>query len=211
MVLINLIHLSFAKKDAVMIILVKRSASARAFTLIELLIVVAIIAILAAIAVPNFLEAQTRAKVSRIVSDLRVYDTGIEIYRIDHNSTPPTRRFAGQTRTWLTNYITTPIAYINQAFPDVFNNRDTPENAVLIAWGPDYMLTASEPRFARAFRGYPVYSDGTKLIRRKFFYVFSAGPDQIFDFNGPPTGSQIFPYDASNGTISKGDIGRFNG
>jgi len=39
------------------------------FTLIEILIVVAIIAILAAIAVPNFLEAQTRSKVSRAKAD----------------------------------------------------------------------------------------------------------------------------------------------
>ena len=39
----------------------------KAFTLIELLIVVAIIAILAAIAVPNLLEAQVRAKVARFL------------------------------------------------------------------------------------------------------------------------------------------------
>lgn len=57
----------------------------RAFTLIELLIVVAIIAILAAIAVPNFLEAQTRAKVARVQSDLRTIATGVETYRIDHS------------------------------------------------------------------------------------------------------------------------------
>ena len=62
--------------------------SRRAFTLIELLIVVAIIAILAAIAVPNFLEAQTRSKISRVKSDMRTIATGIEAYAVDYNRPP---------------------------------------------------------------------------------------------------------------------------
>lgn len=60
----------------------------RAFTLIELLIVVAIIAILAAIAVPNFLEAQTRAKTSRVKADHRTVATALEAYRLDNNQYP---------------------------------------------------------------------------------------------------------------------------
>lgn len=61
----------------------------KAFTLIELLIVVAIIAILAAIAVPNFLEAQVRSKVSRVKSDQRSFATALESYYIDNNTYPP--------------------------------------------------------------------------------------------------------------------------
>ncbi len=53
------------------------------FTLIELLIVVAIIGILAAIAVPNFLNAQIRAKVSRSYADMRSTLTGIEQLRLE--------------------------------------------------------------------------------------------------------------------------------
>lgn len=67
----------------------------RGFTLIELLIVVAIIAILAAIAVPNFLEAQVRAKVSRVRSDLRSISVAIESYSVDYNQYPMSMSQAG--------------------------------------------------------------------------------------------------------------------
>src|SRR6059058_569753 len=69
----------------------------KGFTLIELLIVVAIIAILAAIAVPNFLEAQTRAKVSRVRADARTVATAIESYAVDNNKYPIPRFIDYQT------------------------------------------------------------------------------------------------------------------
>ena len=55
----------------------------KGFTLIELLIVVAIIGILAAIAVPNFMNAQTRAKIARQYSDMKAVCTGIEQLKMD--------------------------------------------------------------------------------------------------------------------------------
>ncbi len=60
--------------------------------LIELLIVVAIIGILASIAVPNFLNAQARAKVTRTVADLKALHSGMEMYRLDNNVFPPDYR-----------------------------------------------------------------------------------------------------------------------
>src|SRR5690554_4459120 len=57
----------------------------KGFTLIELLIVIAIILILIAIALPNFLEAQIRAKVTKSMGETRTLGIAIESFRIDHN------------------------------------------------------------------------------------------------------------------------------
>jgi prepilin-type N-terminal cleavage/methylation domain-containing protein len=57
----------------------------RAFTLVEIMIVVAIIALLASIAVPGFLRSRKRAQASRIINDLRLIDSAIDQYAIETN------------------------------------------------------------------------------------------------------------------------------
>ena len=99
----------------------QKIALLRGFTLIELLIVVAIIAILAAIAVPNFLEAQTRAKISRVKADMRSLATGLESYRVDNNAYVVGNTFgvAGAnngSQIQVLERLSTPIAYITTAF-----------------------------------------------------------------------------------------------
>jgi prepilin-type N-terminal cleavage/methylation domain-containing protein len=55
------------------------------FTLVEIMIVVAIIALLAAIAVPGFLRARKRSQASRILNDLRLIDSAVDQYAIENN------------------------------------------------------------------------------------------------------------------------------
>ena len=89
--------------------------SKRAFTLIELLIVVAIIGILAAIAVPNFLNAQIRAKVSRAQAEMRAVEYAYLAYRLDNNEFPPHCDGPAQHKA-----VTTPVAYLTSAGDDIF-------------------------------------------------------------------------------------------
>jgi prepilin-type N-terminal cleavage/methylation domain-containing protein len=55
----------------------------RGFTLVEIMIVVAIIALLAAIAVPGFLRARKRSQASKILNDLRMIDSAVDQYAVE--------------------------------------------------------------------------------------------------------------------------------
>src|SRR5438045_7516421 len=57
------------------------------FTLVEIMIVVAIIALLAAIAIPNFLRARKRSQATRILEDLRMLDSAVTQYAMDTGKT----------------------------------------------------------------------------------------------------------------------------
>ena len=57
----------------------------RGFTLVEIMIVVAIIALLAAIAVPGFLRARKRSQATKILNDLRLIDSAVDQYAIETN------------------------------------------------------------------------------------------------------------------------------
>ena len=66
----------------------KPRRSRAGFTLIELLIVIAIIGILAAIAIPNLLNALQRGRQKRSMADMRSLATAIESYNVDNSAYP---------------------------------------------------------------------------------------------------------------------------
>lgn len=87
------------------------------FTLVEIMIVVAIIALLAAIAVPNFLRARKRSQASRVLEDLRMLDSATDQYAIETNRSTGFNPLLAD----LKNYIKTGTQLYSSG-ADIFNN-----------------------------------------------------------------------------------------
>lgn len=95
------------------------------FTLIELLIVIAIILILISIALPNFLEAQVRAKVARAKGEIRGLATAMNSYYLDYQIYPSETEADMYSIKWTRtsrghSWLTSPIKYIASVPSDPF-------------------------------------------------------------------------------------------
>ena len=191
------------------------------FTLIELLIVVAIIGILAAIAVPNFLNAQTRAKVSRTFADYRSIATALESYYVDTQDFP--RDFNDIPPGFAPNYpgnivysqsvstrlvsLTTPISYMSNLPRDPFTSR--------VSWyeffggetaAETYPLSVGSYIYV-SYQGDPAPPIANRQWKQDAWGLGTVGPDGDYD-SGFNTEKGF--YSVTNGATSSGDLMYFS-
>ena len=175
--------------------------------------VVAIIAILALIALPNFLDAQVRAKVSRAKSDMRTVVTGIEAYATDHNRYAPPIAYLGsgpygvedpaqdEFEAFVPMRMTTPVAYLTSLPSDPFWITARSEHPPNVTFHYSEQMNNAAMEDSREF----FIEDRARVLgateaQECRYFLASHGPDLKDPGNAPAL------YDATNGTVSSGDI-----
>lgn len=196
------------------------------FTLIEILVVVVIIGILAAIAVPNFLVAMGRAKAARAIADMKAIAIALEQYHMDSSSWPLDSSLPGvpiENYPWKQEYekgvkgkveimqLTSPVSYLPSLPLDPFHSKHQ--------YGGGH-------KYAYAFAaGQGLWGEGpvAKAMQAggKNYAIFSCGPDRDLDIDyfrlNPGELNQRMVdqmlnkshwtiYDPSNGLTSSGDF-----
>ncbi|MCB9769179.1 MAG: prepilin-type N-terminal cleavage/methylation domain-containing protein [Candidatus Omnitrophica bacterium] len=206
------------------------------FTLIELLIVIAIILILIAIALPNFIEAQNRARVTTAKANQRGIQTALEAYQTDFRQYPvgwhlfsvqqppiPANFPEDLFVRWRLKILTTPIAYLTQLpespfLPDCYkhsggcsefiNDAGVPYNP-----GSEYEQDGGwydhpNMRSAGAHGRHPVHNR-IETWSGTMYHLRDAGPDGIMSNSDLFGQTVIAAYNPTNGSKSLGDIWTF--
>jgi prepilin-type N-terminal cleavage/methylation domain-containing protein len=179
--------------------------SKRAFTLIELLIVIAIILILIAIALPNFMESQIRAKVTKAQGEMRALTTALESYQVEFKTYPPDGDDLSPFNpmnfdvTARLGVLTTPIAFIKGLPLDPFHGEATS------FYGSELLFPGLAP-YTYSYNTFGTYAGDqyqpANQGKPDNYGLTSLGPNMLFDagYSGP------ILYSPTNGTKSLGDI-----
>jgi len=203
----------------------------KGFTLIELLIVIVIVLILIAIALPNFLEAQVRAKTANARGELKTLVTATEAYLIDWKGKEPKTNFpgtptlGGYSEWWgfASPLLSTPVAFVSELPAEPFSD-DYTHSIWLATGGPDsdppYTVvrdtnTSSWPIGSVVSNNQRVQdaAGGPVPISQEFFtrnqhcgyFYYSSGPDRV---DSTVWGNPQF-YSPTNGTTSFGELYEF--
>lgn len=207
-----------------------------AFTLIELLIVVAIIGILTAIAVPNFMNAMIRAKIARVQGDQKAIENALVMLQTDRGDYPnfhyerahPASLSDGfDMASW--KQLTTPIGYLSIGIlQDPFLSRNVYEQSGISKQNQNNKFFLLYEVNCSSDEQLSMDSSSNGVSFRSHWMIGSIGPDVAlggFDQwvkrmyeRQLDTWCLIYPgfcgimeYDISNGLVSGGDIHRFEG
>jgi len=212
------------------------SRSPKGFTLLELLIVVAIIAILLSIGIPNYRNARIRGRVAAAHSNLKRVETALDWYASDHGAYPTTMSMHPRDPLALLanpqlRVLTTPVAYLNGgSLRDPFGVVESQINTPTLSSNNDFpkLVQPNEERSLLYFH-YPslAYRLGAPSISMNGSSAVSIGPDRKDSLGAyRPFGSDLFAanlttygfaspldtvYSPTNGSASPGDIARFVG
>ncbi len=215
----------------------KRVQTWKGFTLIELLIVIAIILILISIALPNFLEAQVRAKVTKATGETKTLVIATEMYKADWKGHEPIAASADGS-SWLPKNdpqnwrwwgftapgLTTPTKYIKTWPTDPFG-----DGAEITAWWKGAKIVDPPYTVIRITRSYANLKVGQVIVPSNAAVKTAAGGNislaenfvqnsrhcgYIYYSSGPDACDATAwgcpqPYSPTNGTNSFGDIYAF--
>ncbi|MBN1902513.1 prepilin-type N-terminal cleavage/methylation domain-containing protein, partial [Candidatus Sumerlaeota bacterium] len=212
----------------------------KGFTLVELLILAAILTVLAAILVPSYMEARIRSNLSRAGADMRSLATAIEAYKVDNKYYPtlvaPTSPLArtgagpingpsvlepGVSEAISSRFvwITTPVAYISSVMRDSFID---PSKKFALSPTGDLISYLDTYNYIDAYTLTPLGrlggTRGAAFTSGAQWHIVSSGPDKkdcygggAANYHGYMIESYGCDYDPTNGIISAGDIVRVGG